>query len=1001
MRASDPSVSRSALARAGFTEPERAQGMLAELTTSPETVADRVGSLSQTASPDQALLGLVRLGEVLPEGENARLATLFTDDRPGWDRLVTLLGASSALTDHLVRHPEYWRDVVDATVRERPELYRALADAVGDTTGTEAYDALRVAYYRQLVQIAAVDLTGDPVEQFPQISEALAELAGAAVAAALRIARNTVEGSDTCRLTVIGMGKCGGRELNYISDVDVIFVAEPADGVAESDALEVGGKLAVEVMRACSTSTGEGALWEVDPALRPEGKQGPLVRTVESHRAYYERWAKTWEFQALLKARPIAGDEAVGAAYLDAIQPMVWRAADRDNFVEDVQAMRRRVEDHVPQAEAGRQLKLGPGGLRDIEFSMQLLQLVHGRTDERLRNRGTLAAMESLSRGGYIGRVDAHGLDQAYRQLRVLEHRIQLSRMRRTHLIPNSPAELRALGRSVGLRANPETDVVKQWRERAAKVRRLHERIFYRPLLTAVANLPSDEARLTRENAEDRFAALGFRDAKGAVRHLEALTAGVSRRAAIQRTLLPVMLQWFAEEVDPDLGLLAFRRLSDALGSTHWFLKMLRDEGRAAETLARSLAGSRYVGQLLENAPSSVRVFGSQHALQPLSRDRLLTVMRGAVDRQPDDDDAALLAIRSARRNELIRIAVADMNGNLDLDSVERSLTDLAAATLQGTLELAIRHVEKTSGTTVSTRITIIGMGRLGGREMGYSSDADVMFVHDPLPDTDARLAQSQAEEVVVFLSNGLSAAGPDPALGVDADLRPEGKAGPIVRTLASYAAYYQRWSEGWEAQALLRAQPIAGDEDLAREFTDLIDPLRYPEGGIDVSAVRAIRMLKARMEAERIPRGGDRRTHFKLGRGGLSDVEWTVQLAQLEHAHEIPELRHPGTTTPLQVMAQHQLLDVRDAAALRESWTLATRLRNASVLWRGRPVDSLPGSLADADGIARILGSPVGSGHELSERYLRVARRAREVVERVFYGTEPDADRDLDPTRC
>jgi len=993
-------LSRSLLARAGFTEPERALGMSAELQLPPQLLEAALGSLSQAASPDHALLGLVRLGEVLPDDENARLATLFTDDSTAWDRLVTLLGASTALTDHLVRHPEQWRDVVDARVRDGGELYARLAEAVGEATGTQGYDALRVAYYRELLQIAAVDLTGDAVEQFPEISEALSELAGAAVAAALQIARHTVEGADRCRLSVIGMGKCGGRELNYISDVDVIFVAEPSDGVSEPVAMEVGNRLATEIMRACSVATGEGSLWQVDPALRPEGKQGPLVRTVESHRAYYDRWAKTWEFQALLKARPIAGDDEVGAAYLAAIRPLVWRAADRDHFVEDVQAMRRRVEDHVPPAEVGRQLKLGPGGLRDIEFSMQLLQLVHGRTDERLRDRGTLAAMESLSRGGYIGRVDARELDRAYRKLRVLEHRIQLSRMRRTHLIPNNPAELRALGRSVGLRVDPETEVVKQWRERAAEVRRLHERIFYRPLLTAVANLSGDDARLTRENAEDRFAALGFRDAKGAVRHLEALTAGVSRRAAIQRTLLPVMLQWFSEEVDPDLGLLAFRKLSDALGSTHWFLKMLRDEGRAAETLARALAASRYVGQLLENAPSAVRVFGSHQALVPLTREQLLTVVRAAVDRQPDDDDAALLAVRSARRNELIRIAVADLTGAIDLDAVERSLTDLAAATLQGALELAIRHVEKASHTTLSTAISIIGMGRLGGREMGYSSDADVMFVHDPLPDADPHLAQSQAEEVVTFLSAGLSAAGPDPALVVDADLRPEGKAGPIVRTLASYAAYYERWSEGWEAQALLRAKPIAGDEELARRFTALIDPLRWPEGGIDAAAVRSIRMLKARMEAERLPRGADIRLHFKLGRGGLSDVEWTVQLAQLQHAHEIPQLRHTGTTTPLRVMAQHGLLDVRDAAKLRESWTLASRLRNASVLWRGRPVDSLPGSLADADGIARILGSPVGAGHELSERYLRVSRRAREVVEREFYGADPDDDRDADPTR-
>ncbi|HWC23957.1 MAG TPA: bifunctional [glutamine synthetase] adenylyltransferase/[glutamine synthetase]-adenylyl-L-tyrosine phosphorylase [Flexivirga sp.] len=993
-------VSRSVLARAGFTEAERAEGMVAELRIGPELVGPAVASLSQAASPDHALLGLVRLGEVLPKAEFDRLTALFSHNRDGWDRLVRLLGASTALTDHLVRHPEQWPEIVSAGVPGREALYVALSEAVGEATGVEGYDALRVAYYRQLLRIAAVDLTEDPVEQFPVIAEALSELAGAAVAAALRIARNTVEDADSCRLTVIGMGKCGGRELNYISDVDVIFVAEPAPGVGEADALAVGNKLATEIMRACSDATGEGSLWPVDPALRPEGKQGPLVRTVESHRAYYERWAKTWEFQALLKARPIAGDEEVGSAYLAAIQPMIWRAADRDHFVEDVQAMRRRVEDHVPQAEVGRQLKLGPGGLRDIEFSVQLLQLVHGRTDDRLRNRGTLAAIESLSRGGYIGRVDAHELDQAYRRLRVLEHRIQLSRMRRTHLIPSSSAELRALGRSVGLRADPETDVLKQWRDQAAQVRRLHERIFYRPLLSAVAKLSRDDARLTPESAQDRFAALGFRDAKGAVRHVEALTVGVSRRAAIQRTLLPVMLQWFAEEVDPDLGLLAFRKLSDALGSTHWFLKMLRDEGRAAETLAKALAGSRYVGQLLENAPSAVRVFGSTQALHPMTREQLLTVIRAAVDRQPDDDDAALLAVRSARRTELIRIAVADLTGRLELDAVERALTDLAAATLQGTLELAIRHVEKSSGQALSTVITIIGMGRLGGAEMAYASDADVMFVHQPLPDADPQLAQSQAEETVTYLRNGLSAGGPDPALVVDADLRPEGKAGPIVRTIESYAAYYERWSEGWEAQALLRATPVAGDADLGVRFTELIDPLRWPEGGIDEKAVRAIRMLKARMEAERIPRGGDVRTHFKLGRGGLSDVEWTVQLAQLQHAYEIPELRHTGTTSPLLAMAQHGLIDADDAAKLREAWALASRLRNASVLWRGRPVDSLPGSLADADGIARILGSPVGSGYQLSERYLRVSRRAREVVEQEFYGTLPDADRDADPTR-
>ncbi|TWE12442.1 bifunctional [glutamine synthetase] adenylyltransferase/[glutamine synthetase]-adenylyl-L-tyrosine phosphorylase [Rudaeicoccus suwonensis] len=987
---------RTSFVRAGFADPDRAIQLLDELQAPDEFV----GALSKAASPDGALLGLVRLREALPADEREVAEQLLTDDDTGRCRLVQLLGASSALTDHLVRHPEQWRDVVASRVATREELYAALRGAVGELTGTEAYDALRVAYRRQLIQIAAVDVTSDAIEQLPVIAEALADLAGAAVAAALEVARHTVADSDACRLTVIGMGKCGGRELNYISDVDVIFVAEPADGEVEENALTVGTALATEVMRACSVSTGEGNLWQVDPALRPEGKQGPLVRTVDSHRMYYERWAKTWEFQALLKARPIAGDEQIGQDYLDAVMPQVWRAAHRENFVEDVQAMRRRVEQHVPAAEADRQLKLGPGGLRDIEFSMQLLQLVHGRTDDRLRHRSTLAAIEALSRGGYIGRVDAHELDEAYRRLRVLEHRIQLSRMRRTHLMPTSEADLRALGRSMGLRVNPAEAVVTMWRDQARDVRRLHERIFYRPLLSAVARLSTDDAKLSTASAQDRFAALGFRDAPGAMRHIEALTTGVSRRAAIQRTLLPVMLQWFAEEVDPDLGLLSFRRLSDELGSTPWFLKMLRDEGRAAEILAKVLASGRYVGQMLERAPSAVAVFGSKDARVPLTRAQLLTTMSAAITRQ-GDDEAALLAIRSARRSELIRIAVADLTQTLELDDLELALTDLTCATLQGALDVAIRHVENDVGTQLSTRIAIIGMGRLGGRELGYSSDADVMFVHDPLPGADAQQAQSHAEQVVAFLRSGLMASGPDPALGVDADLRPEGKAGPLVRTLASYAGYYERWSEGWEAQALLRATPVAGDEALGTAFTDLIDPLRWPEGGISEQAVRSMRLLKARMEAERIPRGGDVRTHFKLGRGGLSDVEWTVQMLQMQHAHEIPGLRHPGTMTPLRVLAEHGLLDAEEATALRESWCLATRLRNASVLWRGRPVDSLPSRMTDADGIARILGGPVGSGHDLAQQYLRVARRARQVVERRFYGTDPEDDLEHEPTRC
>lgn len=993
---------RAALLRAGVLDTDRGLSFVAELD---DWAPGLVRCLGKAADPDQALLTFARLRERLDEPDRDQIEQLLETCGDRAHRLIALAGASRAFGDQLVKHPGLWRSVVDATLDPAPVVREQFIDAVGahlpavGGAPEPAYDALRVVYADRVAQIAAVDLTGDAVELMPAIGEALAEAAGAALEAAHRIALARIEGSQNCRLAVIAMGKCGGRELNYISDVDVIFVAEAAPGVDEQDALRVGAEVAAELMRACSARTAEGTLWQVDAALRPEGKAGPLVRTVDSHRQYYERWAGTWEFQALLKARPVAGDPEVGAAYLAAVQPLVWQASRRENFVADVQAMRRRVEDLLPPGEAERELKLGKGGLRDIEFSVQLLQLVHGRTDERLRVRSTLAGLESLSRGGYVGRTDAHELDEAYRTLRVLEHRVQLWRMHRTHLMPTTDTDLRRLGRELGFTGDPERQVLTLRAEEARKVRRLHERLFYRPLLSAVARLTDDDARLTTQEAQDRLAALGYRDPAGAMRHIAALTVGVSRRAAIQRTLLPVLLRRFADEADPDGGLLAFRKVSDALGSTHWYLKMLRDEGGAAEVLARVLASSRYVAGLIERAPSTVGMLGDQTALAPRARSDLAESMRIASERHHLNDQDAVTAIRTIRRAELIRIATADLAGRIGLDGVEDGLTDLSAATLQAALDIAIRSAQHAHGTVV-TRIAIIGMGRLGGGETGYGSDADVLFVHDPLPGADTQLAQNQAERVVAEVRRYLGTAGPDPALGIDADLRPEGRSGPLVRTLQSYAAYYERWSEGWEAQALLRATPIAGDRGLCEQFQALIDPLRYPADGIPATAVRQIRLLKARVEAERIPRGGNPLTHLKLGRGGLSDVEWTVQLLQLQHAGKYPEIRNPATITPLRAMAAAGLIDPEHALALEESWTMATRIRNASVLWRGRPVDSLPSDVVEANGIASILGMGQNAGETMRNDYLRMSRRARAVMERDFYHQDPAAGRDQEPTR-
>jgi glutamate-ammonia-ligase adenylyltransferase len=987
------------LARLGFDDVPRVRTLLEDPALAPVhdteglVPADLVAALGETADPDLAVLGLVRLVESLvqagvrgPDGLDGLVETVLTP-RVARDRVLSLLGASTALVDHLVRHPTHWTCAARAEPKP-PETVRAGLVAAVQAGGEHApYDALRIAYRCELIGIAALDLTArDPLAAMPATGRALAALAEAALEAALRIARDEHGPEhEACRLAVIGMGKTGGGELNYVSDVDVIFVAEPADGADEDVALRVATQLAASLMRACSMPTQEGALWPVDAALRPEGKHGPLVRTIASHRAYYERWAKTWEFQALLKARHSAGDTEIGARYLDEIAPLVWDAAGRENFVDDVQAMRRRVEEHVAPAEAKRQLKLGPGGLRDVEFSVQLLQLVHGRTDPSLRSPTTLDALAALSAGGYVARDHAAALDRDYRHLRCLEHRIQLHRLRRTHLMPESPEDLRRLGRSMRIRRDPAVTVLADRATIAREVRRIHERLFYRPLLAAAARLTPDQVGLRPEAARDRLAALGYRDPAGAMRHIEALTAGVSRRAAIQRTLLPVMLGWFADEADPDAGLLSFRRVSDELGTTHWYLKMLRDEGRAAERLAHLLARSRFAADLLIRSPESVRVLGTPTGLVPKDRETIAKRMRAAAGRR-DTAEEAMEAVHAMRRHELLRIAFADLTRTVDVLEVGAALTALAGATIELALELALSSVERREETPLAGDLLVVGMGSLGGGEIGYASDADVMYVTRAHPGADETVVRERATIVVRELTRLLGLAGPDSRLTLDADLRPEGKNGPLVRTLESYRTYYERWAQTWEFQALVRATPIVGPADLAADFVNLIDPLRWPEGGLSTGQIRDIRTLKARMESERLPRGADPRTHVKLGPGGLTDVEWTVQLAQLQHAHADPTLRISGTLPALDALAASGHLTESDAASLREAWLLACRLRNAGMLWRGRPVDVVPEAIRDADGVARIIGLGPGEATQLAEEWRRVARRARHAMDFNFY---------------
>ena len=1046
-----PKTSRSevpSVRQLGLNHPRAAED-LAELHWDQPDKTALLWGLATAGDPDLALNNVVRLVQALNQAESegvdlswqppvracgstaqlpsrlsiadataGSLMRALEQDEVFRSRLLGLFGSSAMLGDHIVAHPETWPELalelpsgddmmdimlrsveavpVDSEASDKKRVYRA------GLQGPEADKAMREAYRGLLARIAAIDCAGTFVQRttkgsteeslpFERLGRALADAADSALTAALAVACSAVYGgpedenaTQPADLAVIAMGKCGAQELNYISDVDVVFVAEPADAKATRWAGEF-------------VNIGSRVFFEVDAALRPEGKQGALVRTLDSHLTYYDRWAKTWEFQALLKARPMTGDLELGQKYIEGIAPKVWAASEREDFVPDVQKMRRRVIDNVPETIRSRELKLGPGGLRDVEFAVQLLQMVHGRTDESLRVRPTVQALRALIQAGYVGREDGANLIENYEFMRLLEHRLQLQRLKRTHTLPAEDdfKALRWLARSSGFRADAAENAVgvlqSEIRRTSKQIQQLHSKLFYRPLLTSVVAMSAETVRLSPDAAKRQLAFLGYAYPDRAFEHLNALANGTTRKHKLQAIILPTLLEWLGGTVDPDSGLLNYRKLSEHAEGRSWFLRLLRDENIVGKRLMYILGTSPYTAELLLNSIDSIKLL-SDGATGPklLAQEPEVVThsLVAAVARQRDPDRAIGIA-RSLRRAELARVASADLLGFMEVEEVCRSLSLVWDAVLEAALASEIRWWADEHSQNPPAKIAVIGMGRLGGAELGYGSDADVMFVAEPEEGVEDNEAVKWATMICESVRSRLGKPSQDPPLDVDIDLRPEGRQGAVVRTLESYRRYYSEWGEVWEMQALLRATWIAGDKDLGIKFLRMIDEFRYPKGGADRQMVAEVRRMKARVDAERLPRGADKNTHTKLGRGALTDVEWTVQLLQMEHGYKSRLLHNTSTLESLRELASMEFISESDALTLREAWIAATKARNAIVLVRGKRKDQLPAPGEGLRHVAAAANWAPEQAQEFLDSYLKKTRKSRRVVDRVFWGED------------
>jgi [glutamine synthetase] adenylyltransferase / [glutamine synthetase]-adenylyl-L-tyrosine phosphorylase len=922
----------------------------------------------RSASPQAVRIGLERMVEEDPD----RLGRLVSgrEISPAGRALVAVMSASRSLTRLCLADP----DALDVLERAESPVFVDPAD-VESLARTKRLEVLR---------IAALDLLG--LEPLEEVGGALSRLAEDVLEGALALSDAEATG-----FAIIGMGKLGGSELNYSSDVDVVFVAEAATDEARARQL-------LAVARTC---------FRVDANLRPDGRSGPLVRPLESYRGYWRTRAATWEMQSLIKARPVAGDGSLGRRFAEAAEEALWGRTYSADELAQVRAMKARSESLVARRGlAGREIKRGPGGIRDVEFAVQILQMVHGRSDPDIRDRSTLGALGELSDAGYIANEDADELSEAYRFLRTLEHRLQLVEEEQTHAVPTEPSAHSHIARVLGYRDDPSSTASASF-DRAlhryqGEVRAVHERLYFRPLLEAFAStstvssvpakvaaggetVDAGETVGAGEEAEsanvmdmaavsERLNAFGFADVERTRAAVRELAGGLTRSSRLMEQLLPLLLDWLSLSPDPDLGLVGLRNLVVHGHHNSLIVSTFRDSPEAARRVCLLLGTSRVLTEWVRQNPELIGSLSSDEALVPASLQDFVAEAEARMRRYESDEQRRAQLIRM-RQDQTVKIASRDILEIDDVQAVGTELSTLAQSLLQSALDLAQPELP----------FCVIGMGRLGGGELSYASDLDVLFVYDDAQ-LSGRTAQQEGQDVAESLFGFLR--GPSPSQRIatlDLGLRPEGAQGRLARGLNAHAMYFARWAQTWERQAMLRARLVAGDQDLGERFLATVANFIWDREFTEEN-VAEVRRMKARIERERIPAREDPEFHLKLGKGSLSDVEWTVQLLQLRN-----RVTGTGTMEVLDKLVSKELVGLEDAHALRASYRFCEHTRNRWFLvgalpGGGHPGDALPTDAYQISRLARSLGTTPAS---LRDEYRRVTRRARRVTERLFYGLD------------
>ncbi|KIH76094.1 glutamate-ammonia-ligase adenylyltransferase [Geoalkalibacter ferrihydriticus] len=992
----------------------------------------------EAACADDALNHLERLANALSVED---LTAVLQDDELR-RRLLRILGASPFLAGILCRDAHYFqRLLVDKDLlrsRGASEMANDLRASIADEADfDELQKGLRRYKRREILRIGGRDLCG--LADLVETTAALSDLAGACLHRAYEICERLLrveygaprlvsdEGGAASEpeFTVLGMGKLGGRELNFSSDIDLIYIYSSERGETAGIPDGRGGvrnriglhqyyvKLAEMLTRAIGQATADGFVFRVDLNLRPEGSRGEMAISQRGAEVYYESWGQSWERAALLKARPVAGSRELGERVLKDLAPFIYRRYLDYGMVEDIKTMKMKVDRNLARQREGElNLKLGRGGIREIEFFIQALQLIYAGKNSHLRERNSLKALELLRREGLIKDEDHRQLHEAYVFLRTVEHRIQVVQERQTHNLPKKEEDLRLLARRSGFADEAAFKRVLEGHRQG--VQAIYRDLFFtseekireevRPEILFLFDSAA-EPDLVKDLLEEK----GCRNVEGAYENLLLLRDGGPRTQLTERgrrileRIAPLLLQEVVDSPEPEMALNSLVRFLGALRARSTFYSLLAENREIIRMLVNLFGTSRFLSRIFIQHPEILDVLVSrQAAVIRKNVERLRSDLQEHLARV-DDYEGKLEALRRFRNEEFLRIALHDLSGKLSLAEGTEQLSLLADVCLEQAVEIArgellprfgIPQLRKEGEAPREAAFAILGMGKLGGHELTYHSDLDIIFLYEadggnvPAPGTDparfreltnqeyfSRLAQRIISVLTLQTREGH-------VYKIDTRLRPSGNQGPLVTSLPAFEHYHEASAALWERQALTKARVVTGPPDFARRLEEIRTRQVYCRP-VPPQLKDEIYRLRTRMETE-IAR--ERADHFniKTGRGGMVDVEFLAQYLQLLHGGDHPELRIANTTHLLGVLNRLKILGEEDFQVLGSGYVFLRRLENKLRLVHDQSINDLSGERGYLLKLARRLGYPERP-RRADQVFLEDYRRVTENIRAVF----------------